>query len=46
MMRSLPDIAEDVLLDRACNWLARHPRITAAFVCSLCLLPLVMDGPR
>lgn len=36
----------DRALDTATNWLAYHPRLTCALLCSGILIVFWMDGPK
>ncbi|TIU02376.1 MAG: hypothetical protein E5W43_01135 [Mesorhizobium sp.] len=36
----------DTAFDRVVNWLAGHPRLTAALVCGIALSPLLLEAPR
>ena len=36
----------DNLVSEVCVWLAFHPRITAALVCAVCIMPMFWENPR
>ncbi|TGP22336.1 MULTISPECIES: hypothetical protein [unclassified Mesorhizobium] len=36
----------ETAFDRVVNWLAEHPRFTAALICIVALAPLALEVPR
>ncbi|TIT28993.1 MAG: hypothetical protein E5W76_31150 [Mesorhizobium sp.] len=36
----------DTAPDRLVNWLAEHPRLTAALICAAAMAPLLLEAPR